>query len=419
MWVGFAFLLFGSLIQFQRQEIGRRAFLVRAALWGVCLWLTNQEYFVTTQIMVGLGFLFSAHAVVMGRRPKEEVRRVIVWYFVGLGITAAALAPLILWQISTPNQPFHPFSYINVYQVNLANLILPVHTALNPGWVQLTGNIMEQDGYFGIVALAGLITASIVVWRRTRGRYRLLIYWTLVLLVLAMGDFVIIDNAHKTAIPLPGIVLSLVPVLKDIIFDRFMWGCFWGIGLLISLYGNVLVRRSERLGLTLWAVLVVATWWPSGFPLFTLKPNPGITRAVQSGTIAAGSVVLVFPYDILFNPSNDVMYTQAANHFRYRLAEGYLSPNDAMLKHYDPLVTYLVAIQLYGPQSRYAKYLLRTTLHHPGWAFRQFLQETRPSTIVLTPMAHEAYMEGWLTRYLGRPARHSGSDYWWPQPRFH
>lgn len=418
MWVGFAYLLFLTLYRYTVDGKSRVWLVIRFVPLALCSWLTNQEYFVTTQMMILFGIAVLVHYAIHQVRPWSEVRRVFLGYAASAAATLVVTLPLLVWQLSTPDQPFHPFSAINRYQINLANLIVPVHTWLQIGSASLTGNVMEQDGYFGVVCLVGLVCFSLLTRSHGPSLKRALIYWTAWLLVLAMGDSLLISQHTSTHMPLPGIALSLIPIFKDIIFDRFMWGVFWGVGLLTTIIYGQLTPAFSKVALTLWAGLVVVTWWPQGYPVQTLSPNRWITAAVQKHILKPHEVILVFPMDTVYSPNNNVLITQIANHFRYRLAEGYLTPNDALLEHDNGLISYWTSINLYGPHSTLTHYF-HTKLKHPVHIFMQFLTKVQPGAVVLTPMAHETYMHRWLTNALGPPTGQSGHTVFWLSPTNH
>ncbi|PSR23922.1 MAG: hypothetical protein C7B45_01155 [Sulfobacillus acidophilus] len=417
MWVGFSFVLFAIVVDFVRQPLPTSWLTARVLVLGVCLWLTNQEYFVTTQLMIGFGLYGLVHQALYGQRAWTDVRRICLAYAKSLAVLLTVLAPLIAWQLITPDQPFYPFSAIDTYQINLANLFIPVHTWLTYlGRIHLTGNVMEQDGYLGIVFLFGFV---LLMWRtrsKRDGVQRGLLIWTAWLLVLSLGDFLMLSNRLDTGIPLPGIVLSIVPILRDIIFDRFMWGVFWGLGLLVATYMAQISRNAWKVVGIAWAGAVLLSWWPKSFPVEPLHANRWISQQVQQHHITAREVLLVFPYDVSYNPDNNVLYTQIENHFGYRLAEGYLSPNNAVLKHDLLLVWDWASIQLYGPRSTLTLNFSRH-LRHPRRIFQQFLAQTDTSLVVLTPMAHERVMKQWLTASLGPPSGHQGRTFYWRHPR--
>ncbi len=412
MWVGFSFLLFSTVFRYAKDSRSLSWLLWRMVPLLICQWLTNEEYFVTTQVMIGLALYLPLHDALWGRRQWRTVGRMLAGYAMGLVVSTLVLSPVLAWQIFSPDQPLYPFAYFNVYQLNLVNLVVPVHTWLHLWPPHLTGNVMEQDGYFGLVFLIGFAVFFVLTRGVREQWHRRLIYWTAMLLLLSMGDFLLLNAKVNTHIPLPGVVFSILPVFRSIIFDRFMWGVFWGCGLLVSIYFHQLRTTPLKLALAVWSILVVISWWPQAYPTTSLSPNRWITQRVSDGTIHTHEVLLVFPYDVLYNPNNNVLGTQIANHFRYRLAEGYLSPNDALLDHFRPLISYWTVIQLYGFHSQPAR-IYGSLLKDPGLTFHHFLTATRPGLVVLTPMPHEGEMKQWLVKHLGTPSGQAHNIYYW------
>lgn len=416
MWVGFSYLLFAVVYQYVRDPSKPKYWLTsRFVPLAVTIWLTNQEYFVTTEIMIVLGLALWTHYAAHGRQPWSLVRHMWSGYAAAVTLSGLALIPLAAWQFLTPDQPFHSFSYINTYQINLANLLVPVHTWLHPGSLSFTGNVMEQDGYLGMIFLVGLFFFLIATRHRHPLFKKSVLYWTGGILLLSMGDTLIIAQHTSTGLPLPGVALSLVPFLKDIIFDRLMWGAFFGMGLLVAIIARTMDKQWHLAMLVMWTGLVVITWWPQGYPTLKLTANPWITKAVSQKLIQKGEVLLVFPFDTVYNPNNNVLYTQIANHFRYRLAEGYLTPNDAVLEHNNVLASYWDSVQLYGPHSTQAR-LFRRELRQPDRVMDQFIHQSKTGVVVLEPMAHQTFMKQWLSSYLGAPTGYWSGTWYWLHP---
>ncbi len=416
MWVGFSYLLFATIYQYVRDPSKPKYWLIsRFVPLAVALWLTNQEYFVTTEIMIVFGLALWTHYAAHGHQPWSLVGHMWSGYAAAVTFSGLALIPLAAWQFLTPDQPFHSFSYINVYQINLANLMIPVHTWIHLGSRSFTGNVMEQDGYLGVIFLVGLLAFLIATRHQHTLFKKAVLYWTGGILLLSMGDTLIIAQHTTTGLPLPGVALSLMPLLKDIVFDRLMWGVFFGLGLLVALIARTMTRQSHLALLVIWTALVVITWWPQGYPTLKLTANPWITKSVSQKLIRKGEVLLVFPFDTVYNPNNNVLYTQIANHFRYRLAEGYLTPNDAVLEHNNVLASYWDSVQLYGPHSTQAR-LFQRGLHHPRRVMDQFLHRSRTGAVVLEPMAHQSFMKQWLSVYLGPPSGYWSGTWYWLRP---
>ncbi|MCY0899860.1 MAG: hypothetical protein OWU33_13205 [Firmicutes bacterium] len=414
MWVGFSYLLFAYAYLFGTRRLSARGLAWRWMLLGGCLWLTNEEYFVTTTVMVCLGLLFWIRWEVRAHLWSwPDIRRIATGAGLSLALTLALVTPLMWWQIHTPDQPFHPFSYLNVYQINAANVIVPVHT----WWhyftaVPLTGNIMEQDGFLGVGFVCGFALLVYFTHREWPPAQKALLAWVLALTVLAFGDFLVVDSRVPTDIPLPGLIFYALPILNNIVLDRIMWGVFWGLGLVVAASLPKLRWARWRIAAGLWLVFVLISWWPAPYPTLSLSANRWISEAVAQHVVNAHTTLLVFPFDVLYDPDNNVLYTQIANHFQYRLVDGYLSANDADIRYFNPLMEFWTIVHLYGPNVP----AIRANQAHLGVyhrLFAKFLKDTRPTYVVLTPMAHERYMARWLTQQLGPPASRTGRTWWW------
>ncbi|MCY0878480.1 MAG: hypothetical protein OWU84_06040 [Firmicutes bacterium] len=413
MWVGFGYLLFADVYLFVMQRLSRAGLAWRWVLLSLALWLTNEEFWVTTMLMIFLGLVLWIRWEVRSRHwGWTEVRRIATGAGLSLGLTLAVLAPFVWWQTHTPDQPFHPFSYLDMYQINLANLVIPVHTWWHYfSQVSFTGNVMEQDGFLGLVFLVGFIGLALLTLRDWPPAQKALLAWVIALTLLALGNFLLIDSRLNTHIPLPGLLLYAAPILNNVVLDRLMWGVFWGLGLLVALSLPKLPWRRWPLYAALWLGAVLVSWWPQTYPTLILRANPWITEEVTHHQITRATTLLVFPYDVVYNPDNNVLYTQIANRFRYRLVDGYLSSNDADLRNFNSLIEFWSRINLYGPTRT-------IQAHHVHLApfdrlFSRFLKETRPTYVVITPMAHEPYLVRWMSQQLGPPTGRQGRTWWW------
>lgn len=411
MWVGFGFILFGVVHDFARDSRSSRWLVWRMATLALCLWFTNEEYFVTTQMMLAFGLLFRIR---WGVRREGwlwmTVKPILRGYGLGLIASAVVILPFVWIQLHAPGQPYMPIVFADIFKINLANFVIPVHTWWHYGSsVKFTGNSLEQDGFLGVIFLVGFA----LLWRQARApRERSLLAWMVWLTMLSLGAFVAIDQSRSTGIPTPSVVLFVLPIVHSIVDSRFMWGVFWGIGLFVAIRVADTHDILSRAAIVAWGFMVMMTWWPSQYPVLNLTANAWIVNAVKTRQIRHGATLLEFPYDIVINAKNSVLYTQLKSHFSYRLAEGYLSPETEVIHYFDPLVVDWTAMQDFGPRSHWGLYYARQ-LKHPRTTFSRFLSEVRPEYVVLTPMPHEAAMRRWLTRYLGQPSGSKGQTMWW------
>ncbi len=171
----------------------------------------------------------------------------------------------------------------------------------------MTGNKYEQDGFLGGIFLVGMIILSLYPKRKWRPADQALLAWIIWFFILALGAFLSIDVHMNTKIPGPSVIL---PALHSIIDARFMWGVFWGLGLLIAIRVHHVKTFTLRMLVMSWALAVVVSWRPAPYPVQDEHANPWITTSVQNGKIGPTDTILEVPYDLVLNSNNNVFYTQ-------------------------------------------------------------------------------------------------------------
>lgn len=422
MWLGFAFLFFMSGAEWWMGRRSTRSWVIWGAIWGLLQWFTNEEIFVLMWIaaVLAIGIAW-CQAWLTGRwnRRQEAVRLRDMALVVG--ISAAAILPAYWLQSHAPLQPLASIRFSGAFGVDLQNLLwVPVHTIWHWGNPRAWGpDLYEDTGYLGMPFLTG----ALVYWLYHRNAWssaqrhvaRWLLLWWALLVVLALGAFVR-WNGHTSAYgALPGLFFYFLPVLRDVVMPRFMGIAFWVVGLAAALALKTASRRSTPVlvaGLTLIAV----SWMPAPFPSMNpARGQPALSRTLAHLPLGAHPVILVFPYDNVGDPTS-LMGDQAHDNFRFRLAEGYLSPSDALLFHFPRLVAAWDRLDAPTLNPDDHARVFPAARWRP--AVRRYLTTAHPAALLVlrhTPQVHATLR--WWTVLLGVPSGQTPAAVYWLHPR--
>jgi hypothetical protein len=183
-------------------------------------------------------------------------------------------APFLGVQYLGPDKVQNPHPY-DVYVSDLFNFFVPTDiTKLAPASAlavssHFTGNGSEQGAYVGVPFLV-FIAITIFLARR-RG-----VTWAALAVVLGAGVISMGPTLHVvgdiTSFRLPGDILHHLPVLQNLLPDRFAGPMFLGVGLLVALGLDELKGRAVPYKIIGWALagLGLASLFPiTDFPAAT------------------------------------------------------------------------------------------------------------------------------------------------------
>ena len=205
--------------------------------------------------------------------------------YAGRGLVTAAgsfvvlSAPFLAAQYLGPDrvQNAHPY---DVYVSDLFNFFVPTDvTRLAPASAlavssHFTGNGSEQSAYIGVPLL--VFIAMTIFFARRRG-----VTWTALAIGVGAGVLSMGPTLHVvgdiTSFRLPGDIVHHLPVLQNLLPDRFAGPMFLGVGLLVALGLDELARLGVPYKVVGWALaglglasLFPATGFPAaGSPLYT------------------------------------------------------------------------------------------------------------------------------------------------------
>jgi hypothetical protein len=206
----------------------------------------------------------------------SHVRYALGGLVTAAGSFAVLSAPFIGVQYLGPDrvQNAHPY---DVYVSDLFNFFVPTNiTKLAPASAlavssHFTGNGSEQSAYIGVPLL--VFIAISIFFARRRG-----VTWVALAVVLGAGVLSMGPTLHVvgdiTSFRLPGDILHHLPVLANLLPDRFAGPMFLGVGLLVALGLEELKGRAVPYTVVGWALagLGLASLFPT--TNFPAAPSP-------------------------------------------------------------------------------------------------------------------------------------------------
>ncbi|MHB8287979.1 MAG: glycosyltransferase family protein [Acidimicrobiales bacterium] len=328
------------LISLERILVRQNGSAVRAgAILGVLLIC---QFFISIEMLVLIIVISTCAVVVLALTHRHEVA-VHTRYAVQAVAMAAGLAGAVL--------AYPTWLYIG-------------------GPRHFVGSVFLHSGHFGALIGAGaiphasygaylglplvmLLAVAVIVWPGRRV-LRLAVMMTLVCYVLSLGSRLKLGK-HPTRVPLPGWVLSHLPILSSLLPIRFaaLTALFAGLVLAVVLdlvhsrdLGRLRSRpspanrdpvhdsaTSSRAASRDWAGPAVALLLASVVlvPLVLAAPSPYPTRRLREPAVLqsqafmdlpAGTIVREYPDPSYINA--DAMIWQAMAHLHYSLVDGYI-----------------------------------------------------------------------------------------------
>ena len=207
-------------------------------LLGLLAWaqlLTGEELLAMEAVTAVIAV--AALCAIGHRELGEHFAYAVRGLWVAAGVFAVLAAPFLAVQYLGPYkvQNAHP---ANRYVTDLLNFVVPTRsTQLAPAAAlrasrHFTGNGSEHGAYIGIPLVLFLVLALVLARRRP-------VTWVALAVaagaaVLSMGPTVHVLG-HITHVYLPGYVLQKLPVLRNLLPDRFASTMTLGVGLLVAL----------------------------------------------------------------------------------------------------------------------------------------------------------------------------------------
>lgn len=403
---------------------------------GLCVlqYLISVEVLVTTAVSGGVVL---AITVV---RHADRVRERVATFGKGILAALALFAPLVayptwffLYGPQHVNGPPHAVSNLAPLKADLLGLVVPtVNQRIGPAHLIAVGSSFaagarpENGVYLGIPLL--LLLAFLVVRFRREPMVRLGILLAVVGWIFSLGTPLVVDK-HRTGVPLPFAVLAHLPLVQGVtalrfsLYEQLGAAIVFGVGLSRLWAEGSLPEGRRRLQAWLRPAGIVAAGVIALVPLLPRYPyrstpvdTPAFFTSAAVDAVPSGSVMLTYPYDIVF--FNQPMLWQAAAGMRFAIFGGEAfvpGPNGQSLLEpavLDPSgVIRLFAATEDGRSSPYgpAPALNPQSVS----AIRTFCARYHVATVVVDKHFHHAAMiVPYLTAAFGSPSVVGGVDLW-------
>lgn len=292
-------------------------------LLGVCAAaqvFVNEEILAITAIMAALALLIAART---WRPEGAMVARYARALTTAAVVFAVVSGPALLYQLFGPQHVHGTVVKSGRYVNDLAGFLIPNSSQWlsTAGSRRLTAGFSGHDGELG--AYLGLPLIVFLGWAGWRMRRRA---WPLLVLlgcaaVLSMGPHLRVWG-HDTGIFLPWIVPNHLPLLENVVPDRFNLFVWFAIAaLLVLAIDDLRARpplRSRLLGMSV-----------CGFALLAIVPGLIPSELVKTPPVVANAAVMrrMAPHAqvVLITPAGNgqfAMYAQAKAGFAYRIPDG-------------------------------------------------------------------------------------------------
>jgi hypothetical protein len=280
----------------------------------------DEELLATTAVMAAI----AAALVFAAARPTSAAARP---YAIALGVaTLAFLAlagPALGYQLLGPQHVSGAIVSPGRYVDDLTSFVVPSSLQLlgTAGARQLASGFSGYDGEWG--GYLGAPLACVLVWAVWRLRRRALLPALLLLaaLVLGLGPHLRVLG-HDTGVPMPWVLPGHLPLLENVVPDRFnLFVWLAAAALLVLLVEDLRASAAPRR--RAWGVavclLALVPALPALSPSRTVAVPPVLANARELQRLAPGArTVLVVPA----GNGQLAMYAQAQAGFAYRIPDG-------------------------------------------------------------------------------------------------
>ncbi|MCU0505368.1 MAG: hypothetical protein MUE82_06275 [Chloroflexi bacterium] len=260
--------------------------------------LASEEILATSVIAAGVLVL-----VLAACRPREiaaGARRLAPALAVAT-LTFLPLAARPLWmQFAGPQRITGAVLSPAGFSTDLLNLVLPTpYQLLAPDVAtdvsrHFSGLFHEAGAYLGLPLLALLVVVAARRWSDLRIRVPFLV--AVVMLVLSFGPYLLVGGT-STAVPMPWLPLSRLPLLDNVITARFALYAWLGVAVIVAVLVDAWVALPWRRAAPRLAVLAAALLLALPAPLGSWSvPQPAYFRDWAERGIGTDETMLVAPY---------------------------------------------------------------------------------------------------------------------------
>lgn len=308
-----------TIVRYVQGGLDRRGLAWRLGLL-LALQLGISTEIALTMTLVLAGGLVLAYVLARDARPRLLSAAAPV--AAGYGIAGVLASPLLAFAVI--GFPGKSFTGAELSGTDLMNVLLPTHlNALGGSMFNSVNdnfNNVESALYLGPPTL---LIVALYAWRTRRSAAtRFLVAGLALSILVALGVALRVDGTRVSA--LPWALSRHVPGLVNVRFPRFGTYVALAAAVIVALWTATTRGRVYQRPYLL-PVLAVAALVPAvahaGYSSRAARV-PFFTDGSYKSCIARNATVVVFPFGI----QGDSMLWQAESGFRFRLAEGYISP---------------------------------------------------------------------------------------------
>jgi hypothetical protein len=321
----------------------RQAFGSGVLLGGLAV----AQYLICSEILVSTLVVVAAAAGVLGgyelvrHRPVRSQARVVRRLVTGMAVVGVPLLAYPAWYaLGGPQHVNGPTQSVTSPGIDILSTILPTDRMLLagvwPGWRVVPLPLLGDTAFLGLPLLAVVAWVAITGWRS--GLVRAAVVVGVVAWVLALGPR-LVAGGTVTAIPLPFALFTHVPVLQDIIPNRFTLYVDLAVAVLLAVGVDRLVARltsppwgrlqvasiggvAARLaGLVALGASLALAMPAVAYPAVSIGAAAAFAGEGITEQIPPGSVVLTYPYTSF--PDDEPMLWQALAGMQFSLLGGY------------------------------------------------------------------------------------------------
>jgi hypothetical protein len=347
------------------------------------------ELFATTTLFIGIALVVIL--VVGSAAEKTRVANLVPSVALSYAITLLLLSPYFYFMAALGHEPGPPHPPL-LYSTDLLNLFVPT-PAMELGRVtvfstitgRFLGYIYEAGGYVGVPLIA--LAVAFVRRRRDESWARALAVITIIAIVLSLGPFVLI--AGRPIIPMPGAILSALPLINKALPARLMVYAFLALALMTALWMNeVQLPRWQSAAAAAIIVLSMlpnlsARFWTSALDVPAFFRGSSYTKY-----LAGGETIVALPYGYTGNS----MAWQLESGWYFRMAGGYAGSPPAEFRRW-PIVRTFYRVET-------------TVLPDAGEQMRAFLGAHRADAVLVDDRAANVWHP--LIATLGVSGTHAG-----------
>ncbi|MFZ2057276.1 MAG: hypothetical protein WAV54_07705 [Acidimicrobiales bacterium] len=305
--------------------------------------LVAAQFLIGPEVLVTVAILTAIALICAGIGHLAGLVDTVLASLVPFGITFAVAAVLVaypLWMMLFGPQHFvgAVWGNPNPYHNDLLSFVVPgplqrVPLGMRALGIRLLGrsNAAESGGYIGIPLL--VLAAGLALRSRRSARMQLALLLMAVAALLSLGPHLAIDG-HLTHIPLPGLILTKLPLLDNVLASRISFEVDACLAAVVAFGLDDLrwvplrartARRADRRPAGILLALVTAILVVTQLPQWPYMsgPAPLLPAQVRRAVPPEDPIAITYPYGGALGTGGAPMAWQAEDGFNFRLLGGY------------------------------------------------------------------------------------------------